>query len=473
MSEVINGNIQAEETIAGRVDKPEIVLGLSAYELALKHGFEGTEEEYLESLHGKDGHTPVKGVDYFTEIDKKEIADSVPKEVFVATYGETSYSDIAIAFQNNQQIVCLYESDPRTYTIPMIENIGSNSFLFKGFYEDNKIVELYIDFLGEWQKNDVELDSNIVIIEKNKATWDELVEINASGKKAIITDATSMYVQSLYVQDATPKYMKFSCYNGGSKSQDVLHIDEKDKVWKFVRDPLALKGDIKEECFVAEYNVTTFEEVQKAFNAGKRIECKYNIEGGVWARLPLVKNMGDQHFTFEGFTMWTSTRKIMNCVLSADGWKVEEENLASESTLETFAKNTNDSIKNINASVSDLKKLTKGFMGGGIGTSDIQANGSWNLAPNTQVRAMASKDGTLRLCKADGSNALARDYTIIDFYATIPAQDGSFNILGFAFSASSVFDVKFERIRFNATSGWKLLNTSSDSDIALYRDVRA
>ena len=39
--------------------------GLSAYEIALEHGFEGSEEEWLESLKGKDGYTPVKGVVYF------------------------------------------------------------------------------------------------------------------------------------------------------------------------------------------------------------------------------------------------------------------------------------------------------------------------------------------------------------------------------------------------------------------------
>ena len=44
--------------------------GKSAYELAVIHGFKGTEEEWLESLRGtdgkdgKDGYTPVKDVDY-------------------------------------------------------------------------------------------------------------------------------------------------------------------------------------------------------------------------------------------------------------------------------------------------------------------------------------------------------------------------------------------------------------------------
>lgn len=39
--------------------------GKSAYELACDIGFKGTEAEWIKSLDGKDGHTPVKGVDYF------------------------------------------------------------------------------------------------------------------------------------------------------------------------------------------------------------------------------------------------------------------------------------------------------------------------------------------------------------------------------------------------------------------------
>ena len=51
--------------------------GKSAYEIALEHGFEGTEEEWLESLKGEPGHTPEKGVDYFTEEDKAEMVEAV------------------------------------------------------------------------------------------------------------------------------------------------------------------------------------------------------------------------------------------------------------------------------------------------------------------------------------------------------------------------------------------------------------
>lgn len=55
--------------------------GKSAYEIATENGFEGTVEEWLKSLNGKDGHTPVKGEDYFTEVEVIEIIDSVESKI--------------------------------------------------------------------------------------------------------------------------------------------------------------------------------------------------------------------------------------------------------------------------------------------------------------------------------------------------------------------------------------------------------
>lgn len=107
--------------------------GKSAYEIAVEHGFEGTEEEWLDSLKGEkgdtgeqgiqgekgepgfspfihpypvegghlvevtdtngittfpvmDGYTPEKGVDYFTEADKAEIVDEVTKQTAPISY---------------------------------------------------------------------------------------------------------------------------------------------------------------------------------------------------------------------------------------------------------------------------------------------------------------------------------------------------------------------------------------------------
>ena len=43
---------------------------LSAYALAVKHGFKGTEEEWLDSLNG---YTPERGVDYWTDADQQRL----------------------------------------------------------------------------------------------------------------------------------------------------------------------------------------------------------------------------------------------------------------------------------------------------------------------------------------------------------------------------------------------------------------
>lgn len=60
--------------------------GKSAYELAKDNGFDGTLVEWLASLKGehglsgsdgKDGRTPVKGVDYFTDADKELFINEV------------------------------------------------------------------------------------------------------------------------------------------------------------------------------------------------------------------------------------------------------------------------------------------------------------------------------------------------------------------------------------------------------------
>lgn len=51
--------------------------GKSAYQYAVEAGYTGSEEEWLESLIGKPGHTPVKGVDYFTDEEQKKMSKEV------------------------------------------------------------------------------------------------------------------------------------------------------------------------------------------------------------------------------------------------------------------------------------------------------------------------------------------------------------------------------------------------------------
>lgn len=80
----------------GQLEPIPAIKGASAYEIAVKNGFEGTKEEWLVSLrgpqgepgpqgadgkdgsNGKDGEDGKDGNDYIlTEQDKREIADMV------------------------------------------------------------------------------------------------------------------------------------------------------------------------------------------------------------------------------------------------------------------------------------------------------------------------------------------------------------------------------------------------------------
>jgi hypothetical protein len=67
--------------------------GKSAYELALAEGFEGTLQEWLDSLvgpKGDPGKNPVKGTDYFTTEEVQEIAKQAAGMVEVPEGGGSS-----------------------------------------------------------------------------------------------------------------------------------------------------------------------------------------------------------------------------------------------------------------------------------------------------------------------------------------------------------------------------------------------
>ena len=86
----LNGNADSQkelrasaknsQEIRASVNTLNAIHGKSAYEIAVIYGFEGTEEEWLASLKGE---TPVKGIDYFTAEDVKNIVDEVAKNISI------------------------------------------------------------------------------------------------------------------------------------------------------------------------------------------------------------------------------------------------------------------------------------------------------------------------------------------------------------------------------------------------------
>lgn len=84
----VNFNESSESVSAG-FGEVQAVNGLSAYEIAVKNGFKGSEQEWLTSLQGEkglpgpkgdpgtDGRTPAKGVDYYTEEERQALVTDI------------------------------------------------------------------------------------------------------------------------------------------------------------------------------------------------------------------------------------------------------------------------------------------------------------------------------------------------------------------------------------------------------------
>ena len=68
------GSAESYIELRGELKLPEAIQGRSAYEIAVMHGYKGTEEEWLESLKA-----------YPTDEDLKKIADEVAKQITIGS----------------------------------------------------------------------------------------------------------------------------------------------------------------------------------------------------------------------------------------------------------------------------------------------------------------------------------------------------------------------------------------------------
>ena len=112
--DVVDSLLADVAALRSSIESCIVTSGKSAYEVALDNGFEGTEQEWLASLHGADGadgadgidgqngadgrdgidgqdgadgYTPVKGVDYFTAADIAQIIAGIDLSAYATLTG--------------------------------------------------------------------------------------------------------------------------------------------------------------------------------------------------------------------------------------------------------------------------------------------------------------------------------------------------------------------------------------------------
>ena len=95
---------------------------------------------------GKDGDTPVRGVDYWTEEDKDAIKEETA-EVFVAEYGVTTNAEMEEAYNARKALFCR----DGVYTVPLYQRTNSGSFVFMS-NDSETSTNRYCGITSGWNK---------------------------------------------------------------------------------------------------------------------------------------------------------------------------------------------------------------------------------------------------------------------------------------------------------------------------------
>lgn len=98
--------------------------GKNAYEIALDNGFVGTEAEWLESLQGKAGYTPVKGVDYYTPEERDKLHSDLVSEIAKQFGDMTELFDVT----DTDELFCTDENGYYTANFDFIELAGCKMY---------------------------------------------------------------------------------------------------------------------------------------------------------------------------------------------------------------------------------------------------------------------------------------------------------------------------------------------------------
>lgn len=294
--------------------------GLSAYEIALKNGFEGTEEEWLESLKGKDGLTEeeVKRIIQETAVTK-ESDPTIPEWAKQKDKPTYKYSEI--------------EGTPN---IPSVEGLASEERVEELVNEAKSIAEeakQTADTLDEIAGSALSLANTSFGYAKEAnefakeakdvaSTVENRVEKTAEPNQLYGTDADGN--PALYPKDSVGTQVKV----GGEKVKE-FNADEKQNVLPFTSEPsdtnkVVTETELKKEVdLLAEKDASLSEQIETANTENQK---KYDKTGGIISGDVTIQ--GNLSVTGTTTTKDTETLQVKDNVIVAnvDGAKVDTEN---------------------------------------------------------------------------------------------------------------------------------------------------
>ena len=139
IDEGIDAANEALRLLENLPDTP-VANGKSAYEIAVANGFVGTEKEWLASLEGPAGKTPIRGVDYWTEADKQEIINAV----LAALGGGETKPTLAVDANGNPRSVLLQDQFFHQLGSMGIANQLHTAFRKRDFHHQLPVVQAII-----------------------------------------------------------------------------------------------------------------------------------------------------------------------------------------------------------------------------------------------------------------------------------------------------------------------------------------
>lgn len=162
----IKGNAESNTKLRGRISKPDAIHGKSAYEIAVMNGFDGTEEEWLESLKGE---KPVKGVDYFTSEEVQAIVDDVLSNIHQSRIGYiTILADSWIGADSPYSQVVDLQGVTENSQVDLTPSVEQLAIFYEkdlAFVTENEGGVVTVYAIGQKPENDYEIQVTITEVD--------------------------------------------------------------------------------------------------------------------------------------------------------------------------------------------------------------------------------------------------------------------------------------------------------------------